>query len=99
MTTPTKPMSYTSLWLLKNNANFNVTEIDSSIKIIQEHLSQGWSLQEVNEEEIIFTTNLNDGRRWTRHYSRKTATYEYQRFYRVNDIAQRSVDENYTGND
>lgn len=64
----------------------NVPDWEASL--IREHLGEGWVKEKDDEENIVFGIRLEDGRKWTRSYDKKTCRFLDQRFYSYAMVAK-----------
>jgi hypothetical protein len=92
MTSPSDGVSFRSRWLSQSHSQGVITECDDlEKKIVQDHLSEGWTQEENSTDNFIFSIYLQDGRKWTRHYDRKTCQFISQRFYNVEHVAKSTL--------
>jgi len=92
MSTPAGSISYREIPSIRLRSQEQSNEVrPSEEEIIAEHINSGWVLDKGSEEELIFSSRLADGRKWTRHYDRKSRQYMCQRFYEL-EVAVKSED-------
>lgn len=84
MSGPARTDSYRTRWS-SNTYNDIPAENpeDWEKQIVADHLGSGWVQEKRPDTEYIFSIRLEDGKKWTRHYDRKTCKFICQRFYSV----------------
>ncbi len=92
MTSPIKKESYREIRSsgTYTEASFKSIE-DLEKQLIEEHLGSGWVQDIDTKDELIFSTQIAGGNKWTRHYDRKTCTFICQRIYEINQ-ALKAID-------
>ncbi len=92
MTSPSQHAdSYRTRWMSQGRLDIPGAEIlNPTAQIIQDHLAEGWLLQESTATEIIFSRN-SDGRKWTRHYDKKTCLFVSQEFSKIEEVAIKNI--------
>ena len=84
MTTPNESLSYRTRWSSQTHSSTPVDNIkDWEVQIVSEHLGSGWVQEKGSDTEFVFSTRLEDGKKWTRHYDRRTCRFICQRFYAI----------------
>jgi hypothetical protein len=88
MTNPSESASYRTRWASQTHHTVPVDNMaDMEKQLISEHLGEGWICENKSVDTIIFSIHLDDGRKWTREYNKKTCRFVNQRFYAVGFIA------------
>lgn len=84
MTSPTESNSYRTRWASQTHSDVQIDDIaDMERQLISEQLGQGWLREDVAGDTLIFSIRLEDGRKWTREFDKKTCRFVNQRFYAV----------------
>lgn len=92
MTNPTASGSYRTRWSSNTYSDIPADNPqDWEKQIVSDHVGSGWVQEKSSDNEFVFSTRLEDGKKWTRHYDRKTCRFICQRFYSV-EIAAKVMD-------
>jgi len=84
MTSPSDPSSYRTRWASSGHINLKVDDsVDMEKQLIQEQTAGGWVLEINDSEQLVFSSYREDGRKWTRHFDKKTCRYVCQRYYQA----------------
>jgi len=89
MANPSETVSYRTRWASQSHSELVVdVKQDLEQQLISDQISEGWIIQEKSESILIFSTRLQDGRKWTREYDRKTCRFICQRFHQIEQAAK-----------
>jgi hypothetical protein len=92
MTGPARQDSYRARWSSFSGPGEKIDDASGAEKaIVVEHLGSGWVQEKGSDTELVFSTLPGDGRKWTRHYDKKTCSFICQRFYLI-DSALKAID-------